>query len=130
MLEISGRDLGWRGGPCCGSHLLASVPVTVSPLSSATMTYSLPSGHDHGRNDRPPAFRPQILVVAEAQGKPDVKPDRLLDDFGRDRYPLVAYFLHSLGYLTASDAASPNCRDCAGHLDGLTPAVIDLVSLH
>jgi hypothetical protein len=43
MLEISGRDLGGRGGPCCGSHLLASVPVTGSPLSSATMTYSLPS---------------------------------------------------------------------------------------
>ena len=36
-----------------------------------------------------------------------------LDDFGREAVPLVAYFLHSLGYLTASDAASPNCRDNA-----------------
>jgi hypothetical protein len=26
---------------------------------------------------------------------------------------IVAYFLHPLGYLTASDAASPNCRDNA-----------------
>ena len=57
------------------------------------------------------AFRQQILDVAEAQGKPDVKPNRLLDDFGREPVPLVAYFLHPLGYLTASDAASPNCRD-------------------
>src|ERR1700726_1812063 len=63
--------------------------------------------------DHDPAFRQQILDVAEAQGKPDVKPDRLLDDFGREPVPLVAYFLHPLGYLTASDAASPNCRDNA-----------------
>jgi hypothetical protein len=29
------------------------------------------------------AFRQQIFDVAKAQGKPDVKPDRLLDDFQR-----------------------------------------------
>jgi hypothetical protein len=57
------------------------------------------------------AFRQQILNVTEAQGKPDVKPDRLLDDFGREPVPFVADFLHSPGYLTASEAASPNCRD-------------------
>jgi hypothetical protein len=33
MLEISGRDLGWRG-LVAALHLLASVPVTDSPLSS------------------------------------------------------------------------------------------------
>jgi len=37
----------------------------------------------------------------------------MLDDFGREAVPLVAYFLHPLGYLTASEAASPNCRDNA-----------------
>jgi hypothetical protein len=43
--------------------------------------------------------------------KPDVKPDRLLDDFGRKPVPLVADFLHRLCYRTASEAASPNRRD-------------------
>jgi hypothetical protein len=33
------------------------------------------------------AFRQQILDVAEAQGEPDIKPDRLLDDFGREPAP-------------------------------------------
>jgi hypothetical protein len=33
------------------------------------------------------AFRRQILDVAEAQGEPDIKPDRLLDDFGREPVP-------------------------------------------
>jgi hypothetical protein len=37
--------------------------------------------------DRDPAFCQQIFDVAEAQGKPDVKPDRLLDDFGREPVP-------------------------------------------
>jgi hypothetical protein len=47
------------------------------------------------------------------QGKPDVKPDRLLDDFQREPVPLVADFLHPPGYLTASGTASPNRRDKA-----------------
>ena len=38
-------------------------------------------------------FRQQIFDVAKAQGKPDVKPDRLLDDFQREPVPLVADFL-------------------------------------
>src|SRR6202047_676193 len=59
------------------------------------------------------AFRQQIFDVAKAQGKPDVKPDRLLDDFQREPVPLVADFLHPPGYLTASEAASPNRRDKA-----------------
>src|ERR1700730_14094306 len=58
-------------------------------------------------------FRQQIFDVAEAQGKPDVKPDRLLDDFQREPVPFVADFLHPPGYLTASEAASPNRRDKA-----------------
>src|SRR5580704_16109670 len=59
------------------------------------------------------AFRQQIFDVAKAQGKPDVKPDRLLDDFQREPVPLVADFLHPPGYLTASGTASPNRRDKA-----------------
>jgi hypothetical protein len=36
------------------------------------------------------AFRQQIFDVAKAQGKPDVKPDRLLDDLGRKAIAGVA----------------------------------------
>ena len=61
--------------------------------------------------DHDAAFRQQIFDVAKAQGKPDVKPDRLLDDFQREPVPLVADFLHPPGYLTASGTASPNRRD-------------------
>jgi len=32
----------------------------------------------------------QILDVAEAQGKPNIKPDRLLDDFGREAEATIA----------------------------------------
>jgi hypothetical protein len=31
-----------------------------------------------------PMLSQQILDVAETQGEPDIKPDRLLDDFGRE----------------------------------------------
>ena len=36
----------------------------------------------------------QILDVAEAQGEPDVKPDRLLDDFGREAVAAIADLGH------------------------------------
>ena len=67
--------------------------------------------------DHDGTFRQQIFDVAKAQGKPNVKPDRLLDDFGREPVPFVADILHSLGYLTASEAARPNCRDNAIETD-------------
>jgi hypothetical protein len=49
----------------------------------------------------------QIFDVAKAQGEPDIEPDRLLDDFGREPAPLVADFLQPLRYLNASEGASP-----------------------
>src|SRR5580700_653124 len=73
-----------------------------------------------GDHDAP--FRQQVFDVTKAQGKPDVKPDRLLDDFQREPVPLVADFLHPPGYLTASGTASPNRRDKAAvvhHAPGL-----------
>jgi hypothetical protein len=57
-----------------------------------------------------PAFRQQILNVAKAQSEPQIEPDCLVDDF---RVPFVADFLHSLGYRTASEAASTIYRDKA-----------------
>ena len=39
------------------------------------------------------AFRQQIFDVAKAQGKPDVKPDRLLDDFQWEPVPFVIFFI-------------------------------------
>ena len=40
------------------------------------------------------AFRQQILDVAEAQGEPDIKPDRLLDDLGREAVAAIADLGH------------------------------------
>jgi len=37
-----------------------------------------------------PTLSKQILDVAEAQGEPDIKPDRLLDDFGREAVAAIA----------------------------------------
>ena len=40
--------------------------------------------------DHDPAFRQQILDVAEAQREPNIEPDRVLDDFGREPVPLFS----------------------------------------
>jgi hypothetical protein len=37
-----------------------------------------------------PTLSQQILDVAEAQSEPDIKPDRLLDDFGREAVAAIA----------------------------------------
>jgi len=41
-----------------------------------------------------PTLSQQILDVTEAQGEPDIKPDRLLDDFGREAVAAIADFGH------------------------------------
>src|ERR1700730_8656410 len=41
-----------------------------------------------------PTLSKQILDVAEAQGEPDIKPDRLLDDFGREAVAAIADLGH------------------------------------
>jgi hypothetical protein len=43
------------------------------------------------------AFREQILDVAEAQCEPEIEPDRLMNDLGRETVSVVADFLHHLG---------------------------------
>src|SRR5271157_3291150 len=40
------------------------------------------------------AFRQQIFDVAQAQGEPEVKPYRLLNDLGRETIPGVADLIH------------------------------------
>ena len=40
------------------------------------------------------ALGKQILDVAETQGEPDIKPDRLLDDFGREAVAVIADLSH------------------------------------
>ena len=59
------------------------------------------------------ALRQQIFNVAKAQGEPQIEPDCLLDDFGREPVAFVADFPHRLGYLTEGEAASSNRRDNA-----------------
>src|ERR1019366_1504206 len=44
--------------------------------------------------DQDPTLSQQILDVAEAQGEPDIKPDRLLDDFGREAVAAIADLGH------------------------------------
>src|ERR1019366_2723590 len=41
-----------------------------------------------------PTLSQQILDIAEAQGEPDIKPDRLLDDFGREAVAAIADLGH------------------------------------
>src|SRR5438270_4943978 len=43
------------------------------------------------------AFQQQLLDVAQAEGEPEVKPDRLLNDLGRETIPAVADLVHPLG---------------------------------
>ena len=40
--------------------------------------------------DHDPAFRQQIFDVAEAQREPNIEPDRVLDDFGREAVAAIA----------------------------------------
>jgi hypothetical protein len=43
--------------------------------------------------DRDATFRQRILDVAKAQGKPEIEPARLLDDFRREAVPFVVIFV-------------------------------------
>src|SRR5689334_2804325 len=43
------------------------------------------------------AFRQQIFDVAQAEGEPEVKPYRLLNDLGRETIPAVADLVHPRG---------------------------------
>src|SRR5450432_3375896 len=52
------------------------------------------------------AFRRQIFDVAKAQREPEIEPDRLVNDLGREPIPAVADFLHSIGYRAARRTAS------------------------
>src|SRR5262249_28195884 len=63
--------------------------------------------------DRNTAFCQQIFDVTKAQREPEIEPDRLLDDLGREPVTFVADFLHSVCYLTMSETARQNRRDKA-----------------
>ena len=62
-------------------------------------------GRDHGSKmvhpaahrligNQDPTLSQQILDVAEAQGEPDIKPDRLLDNLGREAVAAIADLGH------------------------------------
>jgi|HubBroStandDraft_4_1064222.scaffolds.fasta_scaffold24468_5 hypothetical protein len=58
--------------------------------------------------DRNAAFRQQIFDVTQAQGEPEVEPDRPLNDLGRETVAGVADSLHPVGYRAArGTTASP-----------------------
>jgi hypothetical protein len=51
--------------------------------------------------DRNPTLRQQILDIAQAQSEPEIKPNRPLNDLGRESISVVADFLHRFGYRAA-----------------------------
>ncbi len=57
---------------------------------------------------RDSTFRQQILDVTQAQGEPEVKPYRLLNNLGRETIPAVADFLHAPDYRANSGTARDN----------------------
>src|SRR5579872_4155841 len=76
------------------------------------------------------AFRQQIFDVAQAEGEPEVKPYRLLNDLGREtntRCSCPCSF--AWGYPATENPASPDRRDNAGragvdrHFAGMLPLV-------
>ena len=52
------------------------------------------------------AFRQQVFDVAQAQGEPEVEPDRLMDDLRREAIPRVADLVHPGGYHSAKGTAT------------------------
>src|SRR6202158_1951010 len=59
------------------------------------MVYPAPNGLVGDCNA---ALCQQVLYVAQAQGEPEVEPDRLLDDLGWESVAAVANSLHPVGY--------------------------------
>src|SRR5260370_2655713 len=56
--------------------------------------------------DRNAAFCQQVFDVAQAQREPEVEPDRLLNDLGRESVAAVADSLHPVGYRAARGTAT------------------------
>src|SRR5450631_4271742 len=55
-----------------------------------------------------PTFGQQILDISEAQGEPDVKPDRLLDNLGREPVAAIADLGHHRWLRLKSRNGKPN----------------------
>jgi hypothetical protein len=59
------------------------------------------------------ALGQQILDVAKTEREPEIEPDRLVNNLGREAVSGVADFLHPLGYSATGRTASPTRRDNA-----------------
>src|SRR5260370_9730409 len=69
----------------------------------AEMVYPAPNGLVGDRNA---AFCQQVFDVAQAQGEPEVEPDRLLNDRWWESVAAVADSLHPVGYRAARGTAT------------------------
>jgi hypothetical protein len=56
--------------------------------------------------DRNAALCQQVFDVAQAQGEPEVEPDRLLNDLGWESVAAVADSLHPVGYRATKGTAT------------------------
>jgi hypothetical protein len=72
-----------------------------------------PAAHGLVR-DRDAALREQILDVTKAEREPEIEPNRLMYDLGREPISGVADFPHSLGYSAYLHPTSCRRRDKAG----------------
>src|ERR1700730_1730682 len=81
-------------------HRVTLAAVWESPQESGSQAVGIIGDHD-------PAFRQQILDVAEAQREPNIEPDRVLDDFGRKAIAAIADFDHRGWYGYRSVTARP-----------------------
>src|ERR1700691_4572974 len=71
-----------------------------------------PAAHGLVR-DRDPALREQILDVTKAEREPEIEPNRLMYDLGREPISGVADFPHALGYSAYVHPTSCRRRDKA-----------------
>jgi hypothetical protein len=69
----------------CLGEALGALDLAVSSADLAALTEAIPAG---ARYDQ------QILNVTEAQGEPDIKPDCLLDNLGREAVAAIADLDH------------------------------------
>ena len=56
--------------------------------------------------DRNAALCQQVFDVAQAQREPEIQPDRLLNDLGRESVAVIADLLHPIGYRVGRGTAT------------------------
>src|SRR5260370_37623434 len=89
-----------------------SAPMHGDPVTRARTLYSTTHNHQpwpsSANRFHPDGIlsRDKIFDVAQAQGEPEVEPDRLLNDLGWEPVAAVADSLHPVGYRATKGTAT------------------------